>query len=112
MSERKKRVVGEEDDLVDGLAPNEPQPASRAQQLFFFRFADGFDLGYDIQSYYSLYQGLTLEDLAKTNTQHTVKGIIRVVRKVSGCAGRSHARSAGATVPAICGLLAFSLRWK
>ena len=44
---------------------------------------DDFDLGHDIQMYYTLYQSITLEDLAKPNGQHTVKGILKVVSKVS-----------------------------
>ena len=49
---------------------------------FTVHIPDSFDLGHDIQTYYSLYQGLTLEDLAKTNRSHTVKGIMKVVSKV------------------------------
>ena len=46
-------------------------------------FSDTFDLGYDIQQYYSIHQNLTLEDLAKTNSRHTVNGLMRVISKVS-----------------------------
>ena len=40
-------------------------------------------MGYDIQQYYSIHQNLTLEDLAKTNSRHTVNGLMRVISKVS-----------------------------
>ena len=62
--------------------------------------SDSFDLGHDIQTYYSLYQGLTLEDLAKANRSHTVKGIMKVVSKVTSwlyivCQGDSSALISG-----------------
>jgi hypothetical protein len=39
-------------------------------------------MGFDIQQYYTLHQSLTLEDLAKANSRHTLKGLVRVVNKV------------------------------
>ena len=44
---------------------------------------DSFDMGYDIQQYYALHQSLTLEDLARANSRHTLNGLMRVVSKVS-----------------------------
>ena len=43
---------------------------------------DSFDMGYDIQQYYALHQSLTLEDLARANSRHTLNGLMRVVSKV------------------------------
>ena len=44
---------------------------------------DSFDMGFDIQHYYSLHQNLTLEDLAKASSRHTLKGLVKVINKVS-----------------------------
>ena len=44
---------------------------------------DSFDMGFDIQQYYSLHQNLTLEDLAKASSRHTLKGVVKVINKVS-----------------------------
>ena len=44
---------------------------------------DSFDMGFDIQHYYSLHQNLTLEDLAKASSRHTLKGVVKVINKVS-----------------------------
>ena len=49
----------------------------------FVFFSDSFDLGYDIQQYFALHQNLFLEDLARTNSRHTLNGLMRVVSKVS-----------------------------
>jgi len=43
---------------------------------------DSFDMGYDIQQYFALHQSLTLEDLARANSRHTLNGLMRVVSKV------------------------------
>ena len=43
---------------------------------------DSFDMRYDIQQYYALHQSLTLEDLARANSRHTLNGLMRVVSKV------------------------------
>ena len=51
-------------------------------QSFFVFIADNFDLGYDIQQYFALHQNLFLEDLARTNSRHTLNGLMRVVSKV------------------------------
>ena len=40
-------------------------------------------MGFDIQQYYSMYQNLTLEDLAKASSRHTLKGVVKVINKVS-----------------------------
>ena len=40
-------------------------------------------MGFDIQHYYSLHQNLTLEDLAKASSRHTLKGLVKVINKVS-----------------------------
>lgn len=48
----------------------------------FFAFTDSFDMGFDIQHYYSLHQSLTLEDLAKASSRHTLKGLVKVINKV------------------------------
>lgn len=39
-------------------------------------------MGHDIQGYYSLYQDLTLEDLAKATANHSRRGIFKVIKKV------------------------------
>lgn len=39
-------------------------------------------MGFDIQHYYSLHQSLTLEDLAKASSRHTLKGLVKVINKV------------------------------
>ena len=39
-------------------------------------------MGFDIQHYYSLHQNLTLEDLAKASSKHTLKGLVKVINKV------------------------------
>ena len=49
---------------------------------YFFPFTDSFDMGYDIQQYFALHQSLTLEDLARANSRHTLNGLMRVVSKV------------------------------
>jgi hypothetical protein len=54
-------------------------------QIKYFPFSDNFDLGYDIQQYFALHQNLFLEDLARTNSRHTLNGLMRVVSKVRGC---------------------------
>ena len=48
----------------------------------FLFITDNFDLGYDIQQYFALHQNLFLEDLARTNSRHTLNGLMRVVSKV------------------------------
>ena len=50
--------------------------------IYFVFIADNFDLGYDIQQYFALHQNLFLEDLARTNSRHTLNGLMRVVSKV------------------------------
>ena len=40
-------------------------------------------MGFDIQHYYALHQSLTLEDLAKASSKHTLKGLVKVINKVS-----------------------------
>ena len=45
-------------------------------------FSDSFDMGFDIQNYYTLQQSLTLEDLAKAGSKHTLKGLVKVINKV------------------------------
>ena len=50
---------------------------------YFLYLADSFDMGFDIQHYYSLHQNLTLEDLAKASSRHTLKGLVKVINKVS-----------------------------
>ena len=49
---------------------------------FSFYFPDSFDMGFDIQNYYTLQQSLTLEDLAKAGSKHTLKGLVKVINKV------------------------------
>ena len=39
-------------------------------------------MGFDIQNYYTLQQSLTLEDLAKAGSKHTLKGLVKVINKV------------------------------
>ena len=51
--------------------------------IFFFVFTDSFEVGFDIQHYYALHQSLTLEDLAKASSKHTLKGLVKVINKVS-----------------------------
>ena len=48
-----------------------------------FEFTDSFEVGFDIQHYYALHQSLTLEDLAKASSKHTLKGLVKVINKVS-----------------------------
>lgn len=43
---------------------------------------DCFEVGFDIQHYYALHQSLTLEDLAKATSKHTLKGLVKVINKV------------------------------
>ena len=50
---------------------------------YFLYLTDSFDMGFDIQHYYSLHQNLTLEDLAKASSRHTLKGLVKVINKVS-----------------------------
>ena len=50
---------------------------------YFWYLTDSFDMGFDIQHYYSLHQNLTLEDLAKASSRHTLKGVVKVINKVS-----------------------------
>ena len=45
--------------------------------------SDCFEVGFDIQHYYALHQSLTLEDLAKATSKHTLKGLVKVINKVS-----------------------------
>ena len=45
-------------------------------------FPDSFDMGFDIQHYYSMHQNLTLEDLAKASSKHPLKGLVKVINKV------------------------------
>ena len=51
--------------------------------LGILNLTDSFDMGFDIQQYYSLHQNLTLEDLAKASSRHTLKGVVKVINKVS-----------------------------
>ena len=53
------------------------------QSFSIFNLTDSFDMGFDIQQYYSMYQNLTLEDLAKASSRHTLKGVVKVINKVS-----------------------------
>ena len=50
--------------------------------IYLYFISDNFDLGYDIQQYFALHQNLFLEDLARTNSRHTLNGLMRVVSKV------------------------------
>ena len=50
--------------------------------LGILNLTDSFDMGFDIQQYYSWHQNLTLEDLAKASSRHTLKGLVKVINKV------------------------------
>ena len=56
---------------------------STLQYFSFSEFTDSFEVGFDIQHYYALHQSLTLEDLAKASSKHTLKGLVKVINKVS-----------------------------
>ena len=56
---------------------------STLQHFSFSEFTDSFEVGFDIQHYYALHQSLTLEDLAKASSKHTLKGLVKVINKVS-----------------------------
>ena len=63
---------------------SEPQNGPRRELDFIvLNLTDSFDMGFDIQQYYSMYQNLTLEDLAKASSRHTLKGVVKVINKVS-----------------------------
>ena len=61
-------------------SPNGPR---RELDFIVLNLTDSFDMGFDIQQYYSMYQNLTLEDLAKASSRHTLKGVVKVINKVS-----------------------------
>ena len=58
-------------------------PDNLSVSLGILNLTDSFDMGFDIQHYYSLHQNLTLEDLAKASSRHTLKGLVKVINKVS-----------------------------
>ena len=58
-------------------------PDNLSVSLGILNLTDSFDMGFDIQQYYSLHQNLTLEDLAKASSRHTLKGVVKVINKVS-----------------------------
>ena len=58
-------------------------PDNLSVSLGILNLTDSFDMGFDIQQYYSLHQNLTLEDLAKASSRHTLKGVVKVISKVS-----------------------------
>ena len=63
---------------------SEPQNGPwRELDFIVLNLTDSFDMGFDIQQYYSMYQNLTLEDLAKASSRHTLKGVVKVINKVS-----------------------------